>query len=257
MEHTPYRELRKTEPTLDGGNPADLPDLQPPYPEQPAAGLPEPGAPVAASDAGGGWIATLKFWSVGLCVVALLFLVTLWVFDERSTSRAVPARMPVGVAALPVPLPSRGGAVPALVLLPSAPEASKNVVSAPAAAVALTAAPPPLKKIDKPALPKPVVAKLPVKPLVAKVVPKVTAPAPRKPAQAGKTPVQPKAKPLLAAMKKPVAAAKRNPPAPAPAKPKLLASVTPPPAPEPAKAAPATAKKCLPRELARECAARQ
>lgn len=256
MEHTQYGERRKTEPTLDG-DPAGMADLQPPYPELPAAAPTEAEAAPAPSDEGYGWLATLKFWSIGLCAVALLFLATMWVFDEHGSSRAVPARMPVAAATLP--LPPRGGEVPPLVLLPSAPVASKSAVAAPAAVVALAPPAPVPGKAEKPALPKPPVARPPVKALVAKAVPK--APAPRKPALAVKMPVQPKAKPMLAAVKKPAPALKRSPPpVPVQAKPKMLASAAPTPAPAPreeARAAPATSKKCLPGELARACAARQ
>jgi hypothetical protein len=221
VEHTEYEQLRKTEPTLD---------LPAPYREQAPQPPSDHEEPPAAPDEGGGWMATLKFWSVGLTVVALLFVVTMWIFDVHGSSRAAPLRVPVAAVAPALPLLSRGGEVPPLVLLPSSP-------------VTVAA------KVDKPvpvpakAASKPPVAKAPVKPLLAKVQQL----APRKPALA---------KPVLVAVKKPVVLAKRAPaPKPATVKPKFVASVTPPHAQ--AKAAPVSPKKCLPGKLARECAANQ
>lgn len=237
LDDTQYRQLQKTEPTLDADEPAGMPQLQPPYGEQAAA------VPVEEST----WLATLKFWSAGLAIVVLLFFATLWIFDERGTSRPLPVRNPVA-AAPPLQLAPRGSALPPLVLLPSAPDAAGKAVAAlPPAAPAPVVA----KAVPKPPA-KPVLAKLAPKP-----VPKAPVQPPRKPVLAKAAPAQPKAKSVLAAVKKPALAARRTPvPAMAPARPKLLASAVPAPR-EPVKEAPAASKKCLPGELARECAARQ
>lgn len=263
MDDMQNRQLRNAEPMLDADGLADAPAMLAPTPA--ADDLPVwLREPVPAASRGAQVKRGLVIAGGSLAALALAFAGTLWLFEQDGDSPVELAAASAGAAAVPAPVAAaapelpplrpRSSPLPPLVLLAPAPDPAAKE-GAPAAAVALAAPQPAgaLKKIEKPA---PVLATLSprapaAKPAVDKATPK--AHAPRKIMLAKNSAVQPKAK-SVAAVRKPLVAAKRAPAgSQAKARPRLLAAVSLPPA----RARAGLTHKCLPGELARECAARQ
>lgn len=122
MDDKNYQPPGRTEPGFDTEHPADTVDVQPLFPELDDVPAWVQEQAVAAPE-GGGWRQTLKFWAGSLVALALVFLATMWLFDERGGDRAVnvAAMNVVAGPAQAVRAPARVSTLPPLVLLQPGP----------------------------------------------------------------------------------------------------------------------------------------